>query len=281
MTFKALSEFVGISDETGNYRAQVTSDQALLVSPVAGGTEQNVNLTEVSGVAVVPGTAPVPVGFYNPTGGALLDPTLPAEVVGNVADNGVNTGNPVLTGAVYEGSLSTYSSGDRSTIHTDSRGNLRALIVGNTTTGADGVLNTNLSSAQINTSDAGTARLLVVAEHAFNGTSWDRLRLAGSALGLLTEAGPYSYSRNTADGQVKGSAGFIHTISISPLTATPTAGLLTVYDGTTESGAVVYTEWVSATAVGHTVTLDVPCATGIYVGFDGALTNVAVTVSYR
>ena len=40
-------------------------------------------------------------------------------------------------------------------------------------------------------------------------------------------------------------------------------------------------EWVFATAPGHTVTLDVVCSTGIFVGFDGTLANVAVTVSYR
>ena len=92
---------------------------------------------------------------------------------------------------------------------------------------------------------------------------------------------PYNYSRKTADGQVKSSAGFIHTISISPLTATPTAGLLTIYDNTAESGTVIYTEWVFATAPGHTIKLDVQCSTGIYVSFDATLANVAVTVAYR
>lgn len=92
---------------------------------------------------------------------------------------------------------------------------------------------------------------------------------------------PYSYSRKTADGQVKASAGFVHSITVSPLTATPTAGLLTVYDNTAESGTAIYTEWVFATTPGHTVILDVQCATGIYVGFDATLANVAVTVAYR
>ena len=91
----------------------------------------------------------------------------------------------------------------------------------------------------------------------------------------------YNYSRKTADGQVMAAAGFVHTITISPLTATPTAGLLTVYDNTAESGTAIYTEWVFATTAGHTVQLDVACATGCYVGFDATLANVAVTVSYR
>lgn len=54
----------------------------------------------------------------------------------------------------------------------------------------------------------------------------------------------YRYSRKTADGQVKASAGFLHTVTVAPLTATPTAGLLSIYDSATESGAVVYSEWV-------------------------------------
>lgn len=91
----------------------------------------------------------------------------------------------------------------------------------------------------------------------------------------------YSYSRKTADGQVKGSAGFIHTVSISPLTATPTAGLLSIYDSTSETGTLIYTEWVFATTPGHSVILDTICNAGIYVGFDGTLANIAVTVSYR
>lgn len=89
------------------------------------------------------------------------------------------------------------------------------------------------------------------------------------------------YSRKTADGQVKASSGFVHTVSIAPTTATPTAGLLSIYDSTTETGTVVYSEWVFATTPGHTVTLDVFCDNGIYVGYDAALANVSVTVGYR
>lgn len=88
------------------------------------------------------------------------------------------------------------------------------------------------------------------------------------------------YSRKTADGQVKSSAGFIHTVSIAPTTATPTAGLLSIYDNAAETGTVVFSEWVFATTPGHSVILDVFCDNGIYVGFDGTLANVSVTVAY-
>jgi hypothetical protein len=88
------------------------------------------------------------------------------------------------------------------------------------------------------------------------------------------------YSRHTADGQVKAKAGFIHTVSIAPTTATPTAGLLSIYDSASETGTVVYSEWVFATTPGHTIILDVFCDNGIYVGYDATLANASVTVGY-
>jgi hypothetical protein len=91
----------------------------------------------------------------------------------------------------------------------------------------------------------------------------------------------YSYSRKTADGQVKGAAGFVHTVTIAPTTATPTAGLLTIYDSLTETGTIIFSEWVFATTPAHTVTIDAAAGTGIYVGYDATLANVSCTVSYR
>ena len=102
-----------------------------------------------------------------------------------------------------------------------------------------------------------------------------------NTIGVAKVEHRYSYGRVTADGQVKSGAGLIHTISIAGLTATPTAGLVTVYDSLTETGTVVYAEWVFATVVGHTITLDVSVSTGIYVGFDATLANAQITVAYR
>lgn len=118
-----------------------------------------------------------------------------------------------------------------------------------------------------------------------SGNSLDNLAtlIAGEDLTnnkLVTEQ-RYSYGTASADTQIKASAGFIHTVSIGGITGTPTAGLLTIYDNTAESGTVVYKEWVFATVNGHTITLNVSCATGIYVGFDATLANVWVTVAYR
>jgi len=95
------------------------------------------------------------------------------------------------------------------------------------------------------------------------------------------EAEAWLTSRKTADGQVKAGAGRLHTITVAPLTATPTAGLLTVYDSLTETGTVLYSEWIFATAPGHTVIIDAPFATGLFIGYDGTLANVGVTASYR
>lgn len=73
----------------------------------------------------------------------------------------------------------------------------------------------------------------------------------------------------------------LHTITVAPTTATPTAGLLTVYDSTSETGTAVYSEWVFATTPGHTITLDCDIGTGIYVGYDGTLANVSCTVAWQ
>jgi len=88
-------------------------------------------------------------------------------------------------------------------------------------------------------------------------------------------------TRVTADGLVKTGIGKLHTICIAPTTATPTAGLLTVYDSTTETGTIIYSEWVFATTPGHSIDLDCEIYAGIYVGFDGTLANVSCTVTWQ
>lgn len=91
----------------------------------------------------------------------------------------------------------------------------------------------------------------------------------------------YTPFRATADAQIKAGAGFIHAISVNPTTATPTAGLLTIYDSLTETGTILHSEWVFATSPGHTILLDMTFATGLYVGYDATLANVSVDGTYR
>lgn len=90
----------------------------------------------------------------------------------------------------------------------------------------------------------------------------------------------YTNATVTADGQVKSSAGFIRSITFSA-TGTVTAGLITVYDNTAESGTVIWSGIVQHTSAPVTIFLGVPTATGIYVGYDGTIANVRTQVSYR
>ena len=91
----------------------------------------------------------------------------------------------------------------------------------------------------------------------------------------------FRYSRKTADGQVSSTPAVIHTVNIAPTTATPTAGLLTIYDNAAETGTAVFSTWVFATDPAKSILLDVQCDNGIYVGYDATLANVSVTVAYR
>lgn len=91
----------------------------------------------------------------------------------------------------------------------------------------------------------------------------------------------YEAVRRTTEGAAYTGLCILHTVSISPLTATPTAGLLTIYDSASEAGTAIYSEWVFATAPGHTIILDAVCRNGVFVGFDGTLANVAVTCTVQ
>lgn len=90
----------------------------------------------------------------------------------------------------------------------------------------------------------------------------------------------YTNATVTADGQVKSSAGFIRSITFSA-TGTVTAGLITVYDNTAESGTVIWSGVIQVTTAPITIALHVSTSTGIYVGYDGTIANVRTQVSYR
>lgn len=83
------------------------------------------------------------------------------------------------------------------------------------------------------------------------------------------------------DTQVKASAGFVHTVTISQNDAAPTAGTIDIYNNTAGSGTKIFT-WTLTTAVftPFTVILDQVCSTGIYVDFT-TTADVAVSISYR
>ena len=89
----------------------------------------------------------------------------------------------------------------------------------------------------------------------------------------------FSYAYCTADTAVKSGAGFLHTVTITPIDAA--AGTITLWDNTAESGTTITTIYIPAAFVAPiTLTLDVSFSTGLYVGY-GAAVEVAVTLSYR
>lgn len=97
---------------------------------------------------------------------------------------------------------------------------------------------------------------------------------------LTTNIPSATTTRVSADGQIRSSAGRIYSISLAPITATPTAGLISVYDSATESGTKLYEEWCFATMEGHTVFINATVSNGIYVGYDGTAANFQVSVSH-
>lgn len=127
----------------------------------------------------------------------------------------------------------------------------------------------------------GAAQCDDTAPTAITENQWGAARLDCTSHALMVQGANYSYLRVTADTQIKASAGFIHAVCINPTTATPTAGLMTVYDNTAESGTQIFSTWFFATTNSECAYLDVRAGTGIYVGYDATLANASVTVAYR
>lgn len=118
------------------------------------------------------------------TSGALR-----AEVGGNVAAAAADSGNPVKVGAVFNTSQPTYTTGQRTDLQTDSRGNLFTSLSSAGTTVNIGVGSADGSSA--------SASLYVLARPVvYNGSTFDRQRGDTNATivskGLT--AGMWSYS---------------------------------------------------------------------------------------
>lgn len=207
------------------------------------------------------------------------------QVQGTVAAGATDSGNPVKIGGVYNATLPTLTDGQRGDLQLNNKG---GIIIGGGTvaSGSTDAHNPvkvggryNSSAPTLTDGQRGDAQLDVNANLKTREQYAPAYEDNTNSKAIVEHR--YSYGRATADTQIKGSAGFIHTVSIAPLTATPTAGLLTIYDSSAESGTVIYAEWIFATDVGHTIELNVTTATGIYVGFDATLANVQVTVAYR
>lgn len=108
--------------------------------------------------------------------------------------------------------------------------------------------------------------------------------IAGEDLtvGVLKVEERYSYQAVVAaDTQVKGSAGFLHSVTISCNDAAPTAGSLIIYDSLTEANTQVFNHTFTTTPFPPlTILLDYVMGTGIYFGFT-TTADVNVSASYR
>lgn len=256
------TQTVRINDADDPTRALKVNADGSINTVGSAGVASDVNITQVGGNAVPVGTA-----------GSV-------PVVGNVASGATDSGNPVKVGGVYNTTPPTLTNGQRGDAQLLVDGSTRSAMVGGPQAPSDTMTNSGFAAPFVSTTQ-GTSNGLVTALMGYNGTNWSRIRLTGASGALLTELGPYVFGRVTADGQIKGSAGFIHTITIAPI-GTTVAGVLTVYNSLTETGTVIYSTSLPVTTfTPFSITLDVAATTGIFVGFDATLANVQVTVSYR
>ena len=98
---------------------------------------------------------------------------------------------------------------------------------------------------------------------------------------VMKVEGQFTWARVVADGQIKATAGFVHSISFAPI-GTVVAGVISISDATTETTPILYSVSIPVTTfTPFTVILDEKFATGLYVGYDATVTNVQVNVSYR
>ena len=88
-------------------------------------------------------------------------------------------------------------------------------------------------------------------------------------------------SNVTSDTLVYTGKGVLHTLTFSCNDAAPTAGSIIVYDNTSETGTILFSETFTTTAFrAYTVTLDRKFNTGIYVGFT-TTADVNCVVTYK
>lgn len=89
----------------------------------------------------------------------------------------------------------------------------------------------------------------------------------------------YNYYKATADGQVKASAGVLHSVTFAA-SGTVTAGVITIYDSLTETGTQIWTGTIQTALNPATIMIDGAFSTGCYIGYDGTIANVSVHASY-
>lgn len=151
-------------------------------------------------------------------------PTTGGVVVGNVAAGAADAGAPVKVGGITQTTQPTLADGQRGDMQISTRGEVLSQMVLFAAVGTDGVSNTLGWAVQQGGNAAGTIRLPPSAYHVFNGTTWDRLRLAnvyktvqaqaivaGTGITIWTPTGGkkfrvlgYSFSSTVAAGLILG-----------------------------------------------------------------------------
>jgi hypothetical protein len=143
---------------------------------------------------------------------------LQVETGGNVADATADSGNPTKVGAVYESSLPTYTTGQRTTLHTNAKGIL--FVTGTDTTGAA----LGFGSGSADGQASATGPLTPTFNRVLNAAgTWDRLR--GSTQGGYAVLVPDSDSRVAVSSAQSASA-------VSSVVAKASAGNLYGLTGT-------------------------------------------------
>lgn len=94
-----------------------------------------------------------------------------------------------------------------------------------------------------------------------------------------------TYASNGGVNVIKTTPGFLHAVTFASLDGAPTAGEITIYDGTAiyGSGMEIMLKHSQTTAafMPTTVILDIPFDEGLSVGFTAAIKDVGVTLSYK
>jgi hypothetical protein len=126
-----------------------------------------------------------PLGVAVMIGGTELATGAPLPVAGNVASGATDTGSPIKTGAVYNTTLPTATTGQRVDTQATASGETRSMTTLSSTTGGDAVTNTQMVGRGYRVGTDSSTCYFGVVPFAFNGTTWDRLR--GDVNGLVTQ----------------------------------------------------------------------------------------------
>lgn len=269
---------------TGSQRVTIASDNtAFAVIPsnvVAQGSTTSGQTGALTQGAVL-STAAGPAYVTAQTSPLSLFTNGELRVGGGVTAGTADTGAPVKAGGKYLTTLPTLTTGQRGDLQITVEGSLRTTAGGYPIAGSDAQSNNYTSYPRIDQVGGTGAGALMVYNHTFNGTNWDRNRgisgSFGSALGVnaVEQAGsPFSHIAGAATTTVKSGAGILHKISINTKGAASTA---TVYDNTAGSGTVIAV--IDLTLSQDTLIYDLAFATGLTIVTTGTLSDL--TVSYR